>query len=335
MTLGASTLRIGWLGGALPLARDLERRAVVLPVEADALDRVGVGLWVAHTPDLPPARLRQLRALDVPVLFLVAPEAAVSWHRVIGKGVHDVAWLPSSPAEVVGRARGLLTRREAWTLAAGRVCRELAHDVRSPLHAITLTAGSLRQELGDRPDLAEDLDAVLEAADVVDLLLDGARNLGRGPDGSTGTADLLAVAQRVGRRSALRERVRVAPGPALPVPLSSTALEDLVADLVRVAWSRLAARSWADVVGRLQPGRAELAVHAPVYPRLLDHLPALFERGGAARARREGVPMPATGLAWARDTAVRHGGSLRAFGSAADVLTLELTLPLARPGDAP
>ena len=47
--------------------------------------------------------LQVVRDDDVPALFLVAPSEGRSWHRVLRKGSHDVAWTPVEAEEVRAR----------------------------------------------------------------------------------------------------------------------------------------------------------------------------------------------------------------------------------------
>lgn len=303
---------------------------VIVPATPAAVVAATVDLWLVDTVGMPPEVLQVVRDGDLPSLFLVARTEARSWTRVLRKGVHDVVWLPADADELRARLLGLLARRSAWNHVSSALVRELAHDLRGPLQALHLTVGALQNEGAVAEGYAEDVDALLEAADVAGLMLDGVANLGRhavsAPDAPL--QDLTTVVRAAAARRAFGGRITVEAGESLHVRAVPDALASAVFDVLRVAWIRAAGKRNVSVQVVRFGGEAVLVAQAKAYDALLEHLPALLWRERPILLRRDRVPMPLAGLAYARDVARALGGDLSVRRDVQDMV-IELRVPVA------
>ena len=327
--------RVGWLS-ATPdpeLVEALGDRCEVVPVEAtaSAVTAAELDAWCVRVPGLTPPVLLTVRDASIPGLFLVDPEERRSWNRVIRKGVHDVCWLPAEPEEVRARMLGQLARLGAWTTVSSALCRELAHDMRGPLQALNFTVAALQQDGALDAAYQEDVDALLEATDVTDLMLDGIANLGRHarpvPAG-TPALDLTEVVRKVTERRAFSGKVMLDGGEPLRVCMRADVLESAVEDVVRVAWIRAADGRRVRVQCFRFGNDAVVSTQSKAYDALLAHLPALLWRERPILLRRERVPMPLAGLAFAREAAQAAGGDLTVRREGQE-LHIEMRVPLA------
>lgn len=289
-----------------------------------------VDAWLVQVEGLPGEVLQVVRDDDVPALFLVAPADGRSWNRVLRKGSHDVAWTPVEGEEVRARLLGLLARRVSWNHVTSALCRELAHDLRGPLQALHFTVAALQNESAIASEYQEDVDALLEAADVAGLMLDGLSNLGRRAvkTEDAPVVDLAALARTTATRRAFGGRVTVESGEPLQVRGPQDALSSAVEDMIRVAWIRAAGKRNVSVQGMRFGGEGVIVVSARAYDALLEHLPALMWREKPILLRRDRVPMPLAGLAYAREVARSIGGDLSVRREGQD-MQIELRVPLA------
>lgn len=290
-----------------------------------------VAAWIVHTPGLPPPVLQAARDSEVPAVFLVDRAEARGWLRTLRKGTHDVCWLPADLQEVRARTLGLLARRSSWSHVAGSLCRELAHDLRGPLQALAFTVEALRTDQAVAEGFEEDVDALLEASDKADLVLDGVANLGRrarevGADAPT--VEITQLLREAARRRAFGDAVVVDAGEALQVRGHADALGSALQDVLCVAWIRSAGRRQVRVSCLRFGDEGVVTVQARAYAALLDHHQALLSRERPILLRRERVPLPLAGLAYAREVAVSCGGALSVDRVDSD-LRIEVRLPLA------
>jgi hypothetical protein len=327
-----ATARLGLLGGDEPLAALLADRGEVVRVEpsAVAVSVAGVDAWVVHARDVPGPVLQVVRDGDVPALFLVEPADGRSWHRVLRKGLHDVAWCPVEPDEVRARLGGLLVRRSSWNHVTSSLCRELAHDLRGPLQALHFTVAALQNDGAVADGFQDDVDALLEATDVAGLMLDGVSNLGRqalAVTPETPVQDVTALVRAAASRRAYGGKVTVGVGEPMSVRCPPDALKAAVEDVLRVAWSRAAGKRHVRVQCLRFGSEGVVTAEARAYDALLEHLPALLVRERPVLLRRERVPMPLAGLAYAREVARATGGDL-VVDRVDQNLRIELRLPV-------
>lgn len=326
---------VGWLvddaDPALAEAVDARfRRVAVAPTPA-AVATAEVEAWVVDAAVVEPPVLQVVRDGHVPAVFLVAPSAARSWHRVVRKGVHDVVWTPAGADELVARLRGLLARQRSWNEVSTALCREIAHDLRSPLQALNFTVAALENEGALGPEYAEDVEDLLAALDKAGLLLDGVSNQGRRalevPD-DTPAVDVAELARTLAARPAFAGAVTVEGREPLPVRGPPDMLRSAVQDVLRVAWERAANRQQVRVQGVRFGDMGVLTATARAYEPLLENLPALLFRERPVLLKRQRVPMPLGGLAYAREVARSLGGDVTVRREDRDV-RVELQLPLA------
>jgi hypothetical protein len=308
----------------------LADRGEVVLVQPEQVAHAEVDAWCVAVRGVPPPVLQAIRDGDVPALFLVDPIEARGWHRVLRKGVHDLAWTPTEPEEVRARMGGILARRASWNHVTSSLCRELAHDLRGPLQALHFTVAALQNDGAVADGFQEDVDALLEATDVAGLMLDGIGNLGRTASmlrDDTPTLDLTTVVRAAASRRAYGGKVTVDVGEPLPVRCAPDALKGAIEDVVRVAWSRAAGKRQVRVHCLRFGAEGVVTAEARAYDALLDHLPALLWRERPILLRRERVPMPLAGLAFALDVARKAGGDVTVTRHEQN-LRVELRLPL-------
>lgn len=303
---------------------------VAVPLEPAEIAATRVAALVVVEEGLPAPVLQVVRDGDTPALVLAPASSARAWHRVLRKGVHDVVWLPADDAEIRARLLGIVARQGAWNRVTSSLCREIAHDLRSPLQALHFTVAALQHDDAVAPEFSEDVDALLEATDVAGLLLDGIGNLGRfaahvPTDGAVG--DLTAVVKKVASRRAFGGAVTVESGEPLPVKVPADALEGCVQDVLRVAWVRAAGRRQVRVSCMRFGDVGVVSTQSRGYDAFLAHADSLLWRERPVLLRRQRVPMPLAGLAYAREVATAVGGNLSASREG-DELRLELRLPL-------
>lgn len=307
-----------------------ERGEAVLRVLPAEVASATVDAWVVHVPGMDPEALQRVREGEVPALFLVPPGEARAWHRVLRKGLHDVAWLPWEAEEVRSRLLGLVARRHGWNEVSSTLAREVAHDLRGPLQALQLTVTALEGDGAIAEGFREDVDALLEAVDLADLMLNGIGNLGRRAILLTDAPpiDVMVAVRKAASRKVFNGRVSVVGGEALPVRVPADALAAAVEDVVRVAWIRGAGKRDVAVQCMRLGGEAVLTVRARAYDALLEQVQGLLVREKTVMLRRARVPMPLAGLAYARDVALGAGGELTVQREGQE-LQIEVRLPLA------
>lgn len=299
-------------------------------VGPDGVDGAVVDAWLVRVAGLDGALLSALREGDVPGVFVVDPADAKAWTRVLRRGVHDVAWDGADADEVRARLLGLLARRTGWNEVCSALSRETAHDLRGPLQALQLTVTALRADDAIGEAYREDVDALLDAVDLADLMLDGLAAQGRRAsfEAAAIATDLSGIVRQVAARRAYGGKVAVRAGEALPVRGPADVLATAVSEVVRVVWSRAAGRREVQVQALRLGDAAVVVVQARAYDALLDHVDALTSREQPVLLRRARVPMPLAGLAFARDVARRLGGDVVAQRDGQE-LRVELRVPVA------
>lgn len=315
---------------AAGLVASLGDRVEARVVAPNGVEDAGVDVWLIRAANVDGARLSALREGEVPAVFVVDPADLKAWTRVLRRGVHDVAWEGADADEVRARVLGLLARRTGWNDVCSALARETAHDLRGPLQALQLTVDALQTGDAIGEAYVEDVDALLDAVDLADLMLDGLAAQGRRAVFETAVVaiDLSGVVRQASARRAYGGRVTVRAGEALPVRAPADVLTTAVSEVVRVVWSRAAGRREVQVQALRLGGSAVVVAQARAYDALLDHVDALTSREQPVLLRRARVPMPLAGLAFARDVARRLGGDVLARRDGQE-LRVELRVPLA------
>ena len=284
----------------------------------------GEGYWVGfpmperpEAPDIPSRALTWtlvvlallLVAAFVFARFLARPlrELTSAVGRV-GRGETPPPLPESGPTEIAAVNRGFNAmlgnlrqiERDRAVLLAG-----VSHDLRTPLSRLRL---GIELEIGDEATRAGMVADIEEMDRIIGQFLDFARD-----DAATALqpADLNAiVAASVERYAQAGHPVTFTPGAIPPLPLKSTAISRLVANLldnalaygappVEVSTSLAGGRVWLDVADR----------GAGIPPDQVERLKQPFTRASAARAREDGAAGAGLGLAIVDRIARIHGGS--------------------------
>lgn len=306
--------------------------ATRLDVEADAsvVSTTSVDAWLVG-----PTRHDVVRAIGkhgALGLFLAHPEDAGRVLRHVARGGHDVGFLPGSIAEFDARLEGLLRRRFQWNRMTSMLCREIAHDLRSPLQALNLLADEMTPE---SPTFADDLDMLRRATHSCKLLTTSISNLGHHPARGwltplpKETKDLGAVFADVAGGASFRGRIDLEIGESLPVKMQRRMLARTLEDVLRLTYQRMRQSERMRVLALSEGEDAVVLVTAPVYPAFLAHLHRVTSRESMVLLKRRKAPVPFTGLAFASEAIASAGGKLKLREDAEGRLEIQIRLPLA------
>lgn len=242
---------------------------------------------------------------------------------------------PQEVRALLAALNGLLARLEASFAAQARFTAEAAHELRTPVAALR---GELEVALR-RPRTAEAyraaLEAGLEEAGRLGLLVDGLLALARLDAGGGDTFREAEHAGALALRAAAQEKagldvagctLRVDTGPDPEVPVQTPLMVAAVANLLRNA-ARHAPGSHVSLRVERRGSHVAFVVEDDgpgVPPAEREAVFGRFVRGAAARrADREGLGL---GLSFTREVARRHGGDCvledRSSGGCRAVLTL-------------
>jgi signal transduction histidine kinase len=209
--------------------------------------------------------------------------------------------------------------------------RLLAHDLNSPLTAIQLLAGTLRDEILD-PDMRRDIIDILEAADLAGALMDGMASLvkleGEDEDFTWFPVDAVEILREAVDRPALRRRVKLDLPREIQLSGDRMALARAFTDML-VNALRLVERHAVSVTAdeRSDEDHVLIRIHHPG-PGIPEALRIrLFELYGALELRQNRIPVSAAGLVYARMVIDQHGGSLSFEDSADEGIDLVVRLP--------
>jgi two-component system sensor histidine kinase KdpD len=207
--------------------------------------------------------------------------------------------------------------------------RLFAHDLNSPLTAIQLLAGTLRDEILD-PAQRRDIIDILEAADMAGALMDGMASLvrleGLDEDFTWFPLDVVEILREAIDRPALRRWVKLDLPREIPLSGDRMALERAFTDML-VNALRLVERRSVTVTAGEHDGHVLIRIHHPGPGIPEDLRLRLFELYGALELRQNRIPVSAAGLVYARMVIDQHGGSL-AFEDGEDGgLNLVVRLP--------
>ena len=190
--------------------------------------------------------------------------------------------------------------------------RIFAHDLNSPLTAIQLLAGTLRDEVLD-PGMRRDIMDILEAADMAGALMDGMASLvrleGEDEDFTWFPLDAVEILREAVDRPALRRWVKLDLPREIQLSGDRMALERAFTDML-VNALRLVERRSIVVTADEDDEHVLLRIHHPG-PWIPENLRSrLFELYGALELRQNRIPVSAAGLVYARMVIDQHGGSL-------------------------
>jgi signal transduction histidine kinase len=325
---------VGVVGDLPPALSDLPvfGTATRLEVEATAavVSKTAVDAWLVG-----PTRHDVVRAIGkhgAPALFLVEPDALARVLRQVSRNGHDVGVLPGSIAEFDARVEGMLRRRYQWNGLTSMLCREIAHDLRSPLQALNLLADEMT---ADSPTFADDLDMLRRAAHSCKLLTTSISNLGHHPNRAwvepvgPETKDVGVVLADVAAGASFRGRIDLEIGEALPVTMPKRLLARTVEDILRITYQRMRQNERMRVLGISNGDEAVLIVTAPVYPAFLAHQHRVTSREAMVMLKRRKFPVPFTGLAFANECVASIGGKMKLREDDEGRLEIEVRMPLA------
>jgi two-component system osmolarity sensor histidine kinase EnvZ len=303
----------------------------------------GEGYWVGFPmPDRPQAEDIPSRALMwTLIVLMLLLAAAYLFARFLARPLRQLTDavdrvghgetpppLPESgPSEIAAVNRGFNTmlgnlrqiERDRAVLLAG-----VSHDLRTPLARLRLGIEFDARDEATRAGMVADIE---EMDRIIGQFLDFARD-----DASTAleVADLNeVVAACVERYANAGTPVTFTPGSIPPLPLKSTAISRLVANLVdnalaygappiQVTTALSGGNVWLDVLDR-GPG---------IPPDQVERLKQPFTRASAARARDDGAAGAGLGLAIVDRIARMHGGTFDLSPRDGGGTVARVTLPL-------
>lgn len=283
--------------------------------------------------DLPLTRALELARERVPasrVVAIVDATESAEAMAAMGAPFDDVIVLPARPGELAARLSNqvrLARGREDRGLAV----RALAHDVNNPLTAIRLLAEMMSMDVQD-PESAQDVQDMLEAADLAAALMDNQSALAKleaeEAPGSQVSFDLASVATQVGKRACLTNAVRIqVPRSPLPVRCNRTHVQQAVLEMLLNARRMAEGHGTPQVRVAAEGTRAFLEVHVPRQPLPEAAREGLRTPWRAWEARHRDVSAVPTGLAVTQRVARLVGGELHIEGTDAGA-TFRLGIPL-------
>lgn len=258
------------------------------------------------------------------VAVIPLDEAEAAW-RHLGNTFDDVAVGEPSVDEVVARVGARLRDRRTEPMA--RLVRKFAHDLNNPLTAVRLLSEMLLSDVDD-PTAKQDLQDILEAADVSSALVENLSGFVKAPhleSGATTPVDLRALAQEVLNRPFLKPAVSLEPAaqPALTAGDRSS-LKNAVLELCHTGRRLVANTGGATVTTGIEGSAAHLTISTGADAP--DPPPELFRRFAGIHHDLIPFQLPPTGLYAAARTARLHGGRVTVHAAPSGVV-LRLTLP--------
>lgn len=289
--------------------------------------------WIVVASGLPAHVLRALSQHGSPVLFLVDEETGPRMLRQVKKGLHDLAWLPSSTAEIDARVRGIMRRRHRWTGMTSMICREIAHDMRSPLQALNFLVQAMDRQDTDNK-LEADLEMLRRVVDTCEVLATSISNLGHHPlrkwapvGEAPAEVELAQVLDSMAKGRFFRSRIDLQLGESLRVWCRPKLIQRALRDVLRVTYQRMPSSDRISVQGMSFGDEVVITVSAPVFPAFLEFLPQMASREAAVLLRRQRKPVPFAGLAYAQEAFIASGGTLAIRQNEDDHLEIEARLP--------
>jgi two-component system osmolarity sensor histidine kinase EnvZ len=309
------------------------------------VEAAGTGYWVGFPlPPRPQAEDYPSRAaLWSLILATVLLAAAFAFARYLARPLRELSAsvervgrgetpppLPEhGPSEIVTLNRGV--NRMAANLAQLEQDRALllagvSHDLRTPLARLRL---GIEMEARDDATRAGMVDDIEEMNRIIGQFLEFART---NEDAAREPRDSNAiVAACVDRYARTGRDVRFAPGAVPLVPLRSTALSRLVANLIDNAIAYGAPP--VEVTTRAEGGRVvlDIADRGPgIAPGEVERLKQPFTRASAARTDASGVAGAGLGLAIVDRIARLHGGTFELLPRDGGGTVARVTIPVSR-----
>ncbi len=342
--MSADTHRIGLVAGEpAGLMEDPEVFAAPLErvaVEADSATLLStrVDAWCVWTPGLAPDVVRAVFQHGAPALFLTTREEGAGLLRRMSRTVHDIAWLPADAEEIHARLRRQVNVALQWNELGSMVVREIAHDLRGPLQALTFVMQAMSKD-GLPESLSKDVEMLGRTVDICDVFATAISNIGHHPNqpwragkGAEGVkeVELSAVIQGIVARPMFAGRITAEVGEIMHVRAQPSLLQRAMLDVIRVACHRIRSGRTARAQGFRSGDHIVFTVHAPAYPGMLAHAHKLTTRHDpiVTRRRHRNALMPFAGLAYASEAIRAMGGSLMPRRRD-DELELEVRLPAA------
>jgi signal transduction histidine kinase len=294
---------------------------------------------------------KQLRARGklMPIVFVTGRQAEELLLEAIDAGVTD--FIPKtdlSPRRLglriqfatrIGKAEAESAQAVARATAAARARDEVlavvSHDLRGPLHAISLATEALRDEV--QGPAARYLGAIERASAraerlITDLLEasaieNGALTLARAPVDAGAILRQAAADHELLVKESGAKIIAHIPDDPVVVQADRDRVLQVLGNLIGNSLKH-AKGTPIDLVLERKDGEALIAVedHGPGIPP--SELPHVFDRYWTGRAKRGGAGL---GLAIAKGIVAAHGGSIAVDSKQGDGAKFIFTLPLARP----
>jgi PAS domain S-box-containing protein len=265
----------------------------------------------------------------------VRKDGSIFWVRVTSALVRSPAGTPErfvSVIEDIDAEKKAAKEREDRIHLAEQFLGILGHDLRNPLHAITLAAGSLRRQAGGPSRLAE---RILASAARIENMVAQLLDLTRARMGGGIVIERRSIVLDEVVANVVDELAHANPGREIRCLLGPTVRGDWDGERLGQVVSNLVANALqhgdpsSPVVVRLasKGSAAVLAVHNVGPPIPDDRRAVLFEpygRGSATERRRQGLGL---GLYIAKQIVLAHGGDITVASSAEEGTTFTVTLP--------
>lgn len=284
----------------------------------------------------------------IPIVFVTASQDEELLQQAVDAGVTD--FIPKhdlSPRRLalrikfairIGRAEAESARAVERATAAARARDEVlavvSHDLRGPLHAISLATEALRDEVNG--SAARYLGAIERASVRAERLIsdlleasaieNGALQLTRGPvDAGTILRQAAADYELLAKETGGRINAHI-PDEQIVVEADRDRVLQVLGNLIGNSLKH-AKGAPIDLSVERRNGEAVIVVkdHGPGIPQ--TELPHIFDRYWSGRTKKGGAGL---GLAIARGIIAAHGGSLAVDSKQGDGAAFSFTLPLAR-----
>ena len=257
---------------------------------------------------------------------------------------HSIEQLRSTVRELAHSNEELASTQEALVkseklASMGQLAAGIAHEVNNPLGVVIMYAHFLMEQIGDRPELREDLTMVVEQADRCKKIVSGLLNFARQNKVEHGRVNFVELTQRALRSVPPPVNVTLDFENRMEDPLADLDADQLTQVLVNLVSNAYAAMpdggSLTVTVGDDGPGsdRCRLAVSDTGVGIPAENIPKLYEPFFTTKKVGQGTGL---GLAVTYGIVKMHRGDIKVISNAdpakgATGTTFTVSLPRRRP----